>query len=63
MLSFGQVKCFYCAKKVKKKHAFTTVITTADGDLPLQLCPPCGNQLDEILKEIEHVKNKENEIG
>ena len=63
MLGFGQVRCWACNKKVKKKHIFTTVITTSDGDLDLKLCPPCANHLDDILKEIEEVKNRENGIG
>jgi uncharacterized protein (DUF2225 family) len=63
MLSFGRLKCFYCKTKVKKKLVFTTIITTAEGDLSLQLCPLCGEQLDEILKDIELVKMEREKNG
>jgi hypothetical protein len=63
MLSFGKVKCFNCNKKVKKKKAFTTVITTAEGELVLKTCESCSTDLDELLEEIETVKELENKIG
>ena len=58
MLGFGQVKCFSCNKKIKKKHAFTTVIQTAEGEHTLKLCSPCGEEMNVILKEIEDSRNE-----
>ena len=58
MLSFGQVKCFSCGKKVKKKKAFTAVIQTGEGEHVLQMCERCGNNFDEIAKEYEEMLNE-----
>ena len=63
MLGFGKVKCFYCQNKVKRKKAFTTEVATAEGDMTLYSCAKCSKDLNELLKEIEQVKNGENGIG
>tara|TARA_R110000868_G_scaffold73157_1_gene212578 strand:- start:9 stop:200 length:192 start_codon:yes stop_codon:yes gene_type:complete len=58
MFGFGKIKCFYCLTKVKKKDAYTTLIDTAEGKLPLQLCIPCGLKMDDMLKELEEARGE-----
>ena len=51
--------CFYCGEKVDKENLFKVKLQTADGPHEVTACKQCGKDLNEVLIEIEKVKNDE----
>lgn len=49
--------CFYCEKTVDKKDIFNVKLETAEGPLELKACKDCANNLNEVLKELEDIRN------
>jgi hypothetical protein len=58
MFGFGKIYCFYCKTKLYKKDAYIISIDTAEGNLPLELCIPCGIKMDGMLKELEEARGE-----
>lgn len=52
------VDCFFCHKQVPKKEAFTANVDTAEGRMALKLCYHCAKDFDDLMKNIEEVKNE-----
>jgi|TARA_B110000967_G_scaffold209392_1_gene265393 phage FluMu protein Com len=50
-------ECFYCYEKVDKKTAFSVKLNTAEGQHIIKACPKCADEVNEVLKAIEEVKN------
>lgn len=57
LIAKNTVECFSCGKKVDKKKAFNVKLNTAEGLLELKVCKECGDRLNEVLKDIEEVRN------
>ena len=57
LISKRTVECFYCKKTVDKKTAFSVKFNTADGLHEIKACPPCADDVNDVLKAIEEVKN------
>ena len=59
---FGFVKkvtCFNCFKKTIKKKASTIKLDTADGKHSIYACSECAVPFNELLSELEKLKNGE----
>jgi endogenous inhibitor of DNA gyrase (YacG/DUF329 family) len=56
---FGKktVNCFYCYQTVDKKTASSIKLNTAEGPVIFMACPTCANDVNDVLKAIEEVKN------
>ena len=52
------VDCFFCHKPVLKKEAFTANVDTFEGRLELKMCQLCAKDFDDLMKNIEEVKNE-----
>ena len=52
-----KVKCFNCGDKTIEKEAYTIKLNTLEGAHEVKMCEPCALQFDELMKEIEEVKN------
>lgn len=50
--------CFFCHIEIKKKEAFTANVDTAEGRLAIKMCESCAGDFDDLLKNIEAVKNE-----
>ena len=50
-------ECVGCKKKVDKQEAYTIQMDTADGPHEVKMCQGCAMEFDEVLKEIEEIKN------
>ena len=51
--------CFYCNKTVDKANLYRVVLTTKDGPHELGACKDCADDFNDLLKDIEEVKNAE----
>lgn len=51
------IECFYCKETVDKKAAFSVKFNTAEGLHTIMSCPTCANDVNDVLKAIEEVKN------
>lgn len=54
----NKTNCFFCFKEIKKKEAFTANVDTVEGRLAIKMCPDCANDFDDLMKQIEEVKNE-----
>ena len=52
------IQCFFCNESVQKKEAFTVNIDTSEGPLVLKTCKACAKEFDQVLEQIEEVKNE-----
>lgn len=52
------IDCFFCNTIVDKKEAFTAEVDTSEGKLNVKMCKECANDFDDLLKNIEEVKNE-----
>ena len=57
LIGKNTVECFYCKKLVDKKTAFSVKFNTAEGLHTIMACPPCADDVNDVLKAIEEVKN------
>lgn len=57
LISKNTIECFYCKKTVDKKTAFSVKFNTADGLHEIKACPTCADDVNDVLKAIEEVKN------
>jgi hypothetical protein len=53
----SKVECFYCFKLVDKNTAFSVKLNTAEGPHTIMACPTCANDVNDVLRAIEEVKN------
>lgn len=51
-------QCFFCFEEIKKKEAYTANIDTMEGRLAIKMCEKCASDFDDLLKNIEAVKNE-----
>ena len=51
--------CFFCSKKIKAKEAFNVKMETGEGLHEVYSCEDCGNNLNEILKALEEIREEE----
>lgn len=51
------VECFYCFVPVDRKTAFSIKLNTAEGPHTIMACTTCANDVNDVLKAIEEVKN------
>ncbi len=56
---FGKktIDCFYCFQTVDKKTASSIKLNTAEGPHTIMTCPVCANDVNDVLKAIEELKN------
>ena len=54
-----KIDCFICGTKTKKKEAFDVKVDTAEGKLSIYACPNCAVPFNELLAELEAMKNGE----
>jgi hypothetical protein len=52
-----KVECFNCHEIVKAKTAYIIKLNTLEGAHEVKMCEPCAMQFDELMKEIEEIKN------
>jgi len=52
------VACFFCFEDIKKKEAYTANVDTIEGRLAIKMCEKCAEDFDDLLKNIEAVKNE-----
>ena len=57
LIGKSTVECFYCYKPVDKKTAFSVKFNTAEGLHTIMSCPECADDVNDVLKAIEEVKN------
>lgn len=60
MMFFKKIKCFFCESTVNRKEMFTMFtakVTTVDGLMRLKMCKKCGENFNELMENIEEVKN------
>ena len=51
------IECAFCNKKVDKKTSFSVKLNTAEGLHEIKACPECADDVNNVLKAIEDVKN------
>jgi len=51
------VHCFNCGVDVDPKIAFNVKFNTAEGLHTLKACQACADEVNEVLKAIEEVRN------
>ena len=51
------VNCFNCGVDVDPSIAFNVKFNTAEGLHTLQSCQSCADEVNEVLKAIEEVRN------
>lgn len=51
--------CFFCSKKIKAKEAFKVNMETGEGLHKVHACEECGQNLNEILKALEEIREEE----
>lgn len=49
--------CFYCETKLDKKTCFKLQVDMAEGRAEYLVCPECAKEFNDVLKDIEEVKN------
>ena len=57
LINKSTVACAFCGKKVDKKTCFSVKLNTAEGLHTIKACKDCGDDVNEVLKAIEEVKN------
>lgn len=57
LIGKNTITCWYCKEKVDKTKAYSVELDTLDGKLKVQVCNPCGDDLNDVLREIEKVKD------
>ena len=53
-----KTQCFFCFEEIQKKEAFTANVDTMEGRLAIKMCEKCAGDFDDLLKNIEAVKNE-----
>ena len=58
LITSKNVECAFCNKKIDRKTSFSVKLNTADGLHEIKACAECGDEVNDVLKAIEEVKNE-----
>lgn len=51
--------CFNCKKKMRgEEDTFGIAMNTLEGKHTVEVCATCAKQFDEILEQVENIKNE-----